>query len=389
MPDRRFACPTDDAQRKDFAGVLSSSYAVAPDVSATWLDIAGFDQVRALWAGDQLVGGLLRLPMGHYLAGRSVPTVGVAAVAVRLDTRRRGHASALMRAALAEMKDEGAATSVLYASNMPLYRGVGYEVAGSAFAAEIRPTVIRAQRHDLRTRALTADDDDAVAAIEAASANNGALDRGPYIRKRIRSRFGTDATGLAMVDSDGVVQGYLYVRPESAGAGRHHLVLTDIGARSPAAWRAAWSVLADLATMVDRVRFTTAPTDPFLLAQPHPLAAVRLFENWMVRVLDTPALLQGRGYGPGLAGRVDLLVDDADGFCGGRFRLDVDQGRATVRPGGDGTVRMDRLGLATISTGFRTPAQAADLGLVEGPADALALLGSLLAAPAPWMRDLF
>ena len=384
-----FGPPTDSGQQEALAAMLGPCYAMEAADALGWFAAAGTDQVRGLWVDGAPVAALLRIPMGQHLGGRVLPMVGVAAVGVRLDARRRGHGSALMRAALAEMREEGAALSTLYASNMPLYRGVGYEAAGSAHQGEIRPTVIRAGMEGLRARGLEAADLAEVEAIQAGCAWPGALDRGPYIWSRVRARKGKFTSGLALVAEDGGIEGYLYARPESVGQARHKLVLTDVGARTPRAWRAAWAALADLGTMVEKISFVTHPADPFLLAQPHQLATVRLFECWMVRVLDAARLLEGRGYAPGSAGRVDLEVDDPLGLCGGRFRLEVEGGRGRLRPGGEGTVRMGPGGLATISTGFRSPAQAALLGLVEGPPEALDLLGGLLAGSAPWMRDLF
>jgi len=88
--------------------------------------------VRAygLRAGDAWACVLLSLRVGD--------DVSIQFVATELEHRRRGHASALIRAALADARADGAATATLQAS--PDGRPV-YERLGFATVATLRATV--------------------------------------------------------------------------------------------------------------------------------------------------------------------------------------------------------------------------------------------------------
>jgi predicted acetyltransferase len=388
---RQYRCPSTDAERGALAEILANSFAFEADKAGAWFDLAGHVNLRGYWAGDEMVGGLLGIPMGQFFGGRTVATCGIAGVGIATDRRRQGHASGMMRACLAELKASGYALSTLYASNQPLYRGVGYEQAGSAHRAEIRPTDVRVVERSLSVRTLTGSDTPSVDEIHRVWAKQtaGALDRGPYVWGRVRERQGKPTHGLGLVNEAGDLEGYLYTATERTTGDRHNLQILDVGFATPRAVRAAWTAIGDMGTMVRRVQFNTGTADPFLLAQHHPLASVRLYENWMVRVLDTPTALAARGYAPGLRGQVDLDIDDPDGLCGGRFRLTVEGGDGEARPGGDGNVRLDRRGLAAIYTGFLSPRQVVMLGWGEGTTADLDQLGAFFAGPQPWLRDHF
>ena len=385
--------PAGEAERGVMAEILSHAFGGTPDGTAAWLEAVGHDNMRVLRGKGGVRACLGVVAMGQFFGGRSIPIEGIAGVAVRTDWLRRGTATELMRRALRGARARGAAASSLFASTTALYRGVGYEQAGTRHLAKLPPVMAHGRDHALPVRRATSDDMAAVQALYRgfAASHDGHLDRGSYIWPRLCGvRFGVAAHGLLVDDDDGLA-GYVYYRKQSIpGNERHRVEVTDACARTPAAWRRLWTVLGDLGTMVDHIELPTAPHDPWFLHHPEPRFRMRLHENWLLRVTDVAALLEGRGYGSCVAGRLDFQLDDEVlPEQAGAWRLEVEGGRGRLTRGGAGTLRLDARGLAAWCTGFATPHTLAQLGHAHGPREVLELAGSLMAGPAPWMREMF
>jgi predicted acetyltransferase len=299
-----------------------------------------------------------------------------------------------MRRVLQEARERGVAAAALYASTWALYRSVGFECAGTRHLATLSPAQVPVLEHGLPVRQATHDDRPAVEALyrELAPAYDGHLDRGGYIWPRLYDvRFGVAAHGLLVHDDDGLA-GYVYYRkhPPVAGSFRHRVEICDLLARSPAAWRRLWTVIADMSTMVETVELPSAPHDPLFLHHPEPRFRMTLLENFFARITDLVAFLEGRGYAPGMCGRVELLLhDDVLTDQSGAWCLEVQDGHGHVTRGGKGTVRIDARGLASWATGLLPLTTLSQLGRAEGPPAALRLADGLTTGPAPWMREMF
>ncbi len=383
----------DDAELAAAVALESHAFGASHEGTVVWLGLVGHDNLRVLRGSDGVRACLGVVPMGQFFGGRSIPIEGIVGVAVRSDCLRRGVASELMRRALRAAHARGAAASSLFASNAALYRRVGYECAGTRHLAELPPLMVQIREHALRVRRATSDDLPAVQALYRglAASHDGHLDRGPYIWPRLCGvRHGVPAHGLLVDDDDGLA-GYVYYRKHAIpGNERQRVELTDACARTPATWRQLWTVLGDLGTMVDHFEIPTAPHDPLYLHHPDPRFRVRLHENWLLRVTDVVAMLEGRGYGPCVAGRVDLhLDDDVIPEQAGAWRLEVEGGRGRLERGGTGSLRLDARGLAAWCTGFASLHTIVQLGHAEGTHEVLDLAGSIMAGPAPWMREMF
>lgn len=384
----------DEAERGAMGEILCHAFAIPPNGEVAWLELVGHQNLRVLRGTDGVRACLGVAPMGQFFGGRSIPIEGILGVAVRSDCLRRGVGSELMRRALRGAHQRGAAASTLYSSTGALYRGVGYECGGTRHIAELSPLMVPSFREPaLPVRRATHDDLTAVQAFyrEHATSHDGHLDRGPYVWPRLCGvRAGVAAQGLLVDDDDGLA-GYVYYRKHPIpGNDRHRVVVTDACARTPAAWRRLWTLLGDLGTMIDRIELPSAPHDPLFLHHPDPRFGMPLLENWLVRVTDVVAMLEGRGYRPGAAGRVDLEVaDDVLPEQAGAWRLEVEGGRGRLTRGGNGSLWLNARGLAAWSTGFASPHTLVQLGHARGPRELLDLAGSLVAGPMPWMREMF
>ena len=104
-------------------------------------------QLLADWAGEgrtlgafdrhRLAGAAMFHDMRQWWCGRAVPMAGVAGVKVAPEDRGRGIARRLMAALLAEVAARGYPLSVLYPATVPLYRSLGWELAGTREVAVI------------------------------------------------------------------------------------------------------------------------------------------------------------------------------------------------------------------------------------------------------------
>jgi predicted acetyltransferase len=381
----------DPAELVPLTSVLSHAFAMDPGTTRSWLDRGGVDQLRVAREGGEVVAGLLRIPMGQAFGGRYVPMTGIAGVAVRADRRRGGVATEMMRQVLLELWESGTPITTLYASNQPLYRAVGYEQAGAHFSGTLRSRDIEVREPQIGkiTMGTTADRPEVEKLYrEHAIQRPGHLDRGPYVWARLWHPFdGTPVHVALLWDESDRLEAYVQYAQYRQEDG-FSLRMTDAASRTSRGWRRIWSHLLDVSTMVSEIRLTTSPTDPLYVLQPHPWMKVTLREPWMLRVVDPITALEARGYAKGQPER--LVVKVIDPILGDlSLTLDVVDGRASVRKGGDPTAKIHIRGLSAMYTGYLSPFEAAALGLVEAGQRSLAAMQSLFAGPSPWMRDFF
>jgi predicted acetyltransferase len=134
----------------------------------------------------------------------------------------------------------------------------------------------------------------------------------------------------------------------------------------------------------------SGPGDPLLSLLSEQPYQLTLGDFWMLRVVHVPAALEARGYAEAVRGELHLEVRD-EGLPGnaGRWVLTVEGGEGRVRAGGEGRLRLDVRGLASIYSGYFSPEGAAAAGLLEGDPEDLRRAAGFFAGPAPWMPDMF
>ncbi len=388
----RWDHPT-DRDLDGFVSLMSQAFGTAPSQSARWLNRAGTERARIVLAENQVAAGLAFYDMGWFFGGRSVPTWGIAGVAVAPEHRRRGLASAMMQRVLREGAERGIALSGLYAANHALYRSVGYGECGSRFVASIAPDRIGVVEREGTIRPMGDEDRDVQRQLYrgVARKRNGFLDRDEALwRRATHDRDDEPYRSWLAVDPSGAPQGYLTVHPAGGKGISQVLEVIDMVACTPWALRRLLCLLADHATMVGEVRWPSSPADPTMLTLPAPRVNMTLWENFYLRVLDIEAAMKQRGWPEGVTGRVDLLLEDPVVSANqGTWRLDVSGGEARITRGGNGSVRLGARALASLYTGFHSPWTTRTAGLLEGPDRDLTVLEALFAGPAPWMPETF
>lgn len=388
--------PADEAEIAAYGAVVKQVYNTTDDGNrAKWLARAGAANLRVVRDGRAVVGGLILIPMGQWFGGRSVPMTGVAAVAVLPEHRGRRAATELMRAAVREMRDAGTPLSALYPATQPLYRAVGYERAGVEYRTEVQAQALHGGDRVAPLRAVTAADEPAIEECHRrrARASNGCLDRGPYVWERIRRPIAGSVSGY-VVDGESGVEGFVYYVTREVTAGRTDFALwcPDVAATTVRAARRLVGFFADHASMTGEIGWRGSPSDPLLavLREQHSVA-VKVWNTWMLRVLDVPAAFSRRGFPPGVRGEMhlDVTADEVLPENAGRWLVRVEDGRAEVARGGRGELRCDVRGLAAMYTGFHSPSDLAAAGFAEADDASLAAASALLAGPQPWMSDHF
>ncbi len=397
----------DDARdQESVTRMISLAFGGTPEGSREWLTKAGVEHLRVVRDDARTVAALLRIPMGAFFGGRSVPLLGVAGVAVSPEERGRGQAAFMMKRFVESASEEGWALAGLYASTHRLYRKFGYEQAGHRFGYTVPLVRIDAEGAmnggggdgSLRVVALDESDDPEIRACYNAFASmyEGMLDRGPYIWARVRKMREETYRGFGVRDGAGTLRGYLYLcQQRPSPFGRFNVALTDFVFNDEAAGRRLWGFLHDFSMMGEDLTFAGGPTHPALQLLQQQRHKVELKDDWLIRVVDVKRAIESRGYSPAIDATLNIEVaDDVVSGNVGTWRVRIAEGRAIAERGkpqlsGGGSLRVSARGLATIYSGFNTARQARLLGLADGDELGLAMADSVFARSTPWMSDMY
>ncbi|HYO73290.1 MAG TPA: GNAT family N-acetyltransferase [Archangium sp.] len=389
-----FGPPQGERENIAAEDIRAQAFALTPEEARGWQQKveAGEAQLHVLREGGSVAATIVLIPMGQWFNGRRVPMVGIGGVAVAPERRGQGTATRLMRTALRELRSQGTPLASLYPATQPLYRRVGFEQSGSRHEIRAQLHGLDFQERTLALRPVTEADVPALRDVyrRHAQRQQGWIDRTAYTWSRVTHPRGETAYGYLVEGSAGI-EGYVYLSRRVVSQGRwQELNLTDIVALTPAAGRRLLSFLGDHRSMAQEVVWRGGPADPLLFLLREQTYEVKLLLHWMLRLLDVPAVLQARGYPAGLSGALHLEVDD-DLFPEnrGRFVLDVANGEAEVRPGGDGDVRLHVRALASLYSGFLSPAALLSTGALEADEPSLRTATAIFSGPPPAMPDMY
>ncbi|MGD0376290.1 MAG: GNAT family N-acetyltransferase [Streptosporangiaceae bacterium] len=283
---------------------------------------------------QRMIGAARYLDMRQWWHGRSVPMAGVSGVKVAPEDRGRGVGKALMTELLGLIAGRGYPVSVLYPATTPIYRSLGWELAGGQYEAvlpsrslgSLLPPDVGAPPPTGSLRRAGPDDAaevvEVVGAVHEAARHCGAATR--------------TAADVRRWLSDPHLSGYL------AGDGflayRWHgdneILVEWAVAASAQTTRAMWAVVGSHASIASRVRAQLSPDDPVgWLTREADLGLVDR-RHWMLRVLDARAAIAARGF-PAAAGvAAAIRLDDASiPANSGRWLLEVSGGKGTLNPG--------------------------------------------------------
>jgi predicted acetyltransferase len=278
-----------------------------------WLAVAeraiADQRYLAAFEGTRMVAAAKFHDLVQSWLGASLPMAGVAAVAVAPEDRGKGIGGALIGALLSHIDARGYPLSMLYPATPSLYRSAGWELAGHTYEAVLPARSLRTiapwtgpQSPALR-RAVPGDAP-AVRGVHAA-VHASARDCGPLIwdEATTRQRIADDRVFSYLADD-----GYLAYRWH----GGHDEILVERAiAGSQATTRALWAVLASSSSIAQTLRVRVSPAEPFWLLMSERDLELTDDDQWMLRVVDAPAAVAGRGFPAGLELAVPLRLQDA------------------------------------------------------------------------------
>lgn len=391
--------------------MISLAFGSPVDGVRDWLVKSGHENMRTYRdsASDSVpAANLMRIPMGHFFGGKSVPCIGIAAVAVAPESRGTGVATRMMQECVREIHREKIALSSLYPAVVSLYQRAGYERTGYHFLYSLPINRVVVPRSRLKVRAFTPDDLPALQACytDMARSHDGYLDRGPYVWDRVQNWRGAAYSGLVVEGPSGSIDGYIFFNQDRVEEfnGRQLIKISDMGARHPDAARRILQLMAEYQSIAEEINFTGGPAHHFITLLPEHRFTVKLKDYWMLRITHGAEALKARGY-PAIS--ADLAIDLRDDQIpdnAGRYTLRLKEGRPEVThdraPSSGGpapsassssfpTISLDACAFAALYTGFQTPSQLRYLGRLTGDDRACSIAQALFSGSTPSLVDFY
>ncbi|MFP6563283.1 MAG: GNAT family N-acetyltransferase [Myxococcota bacterium] len=368
-------------------------FASPPAFKERFLQMADPDRVYGAFDSGRAVALLGVLPFVQNFGGRWLASGGISSVAVAPEFRGQGLASRLLGAALVGMREGGDVVSPLFPANLRLYRQVGWELAGCYAIRKIRARHLlhleRPGAGEMRRARL-----EDCAAIRAAYQRFAGKVPGMIDGEKrwwlLENQFDRFYTYVA-VDAAGEVRGALvYENLEQPRGGEFSIHVHQIFAETRAASLALWWVLGTSSSQSDWVYYPAPVEDPLALLLPEHRQAIHADFRWMLRLVDVPAAIAGRGFPAGVEATVNFALDDPElPENAGAFRLRVEGGAGRLERIDGARLRMGIGAFSSWFSGWGTSASLERAGLIADAGHEGALLDACFAGPTPWMMEEF
>ena len=317
--------------------------------------------------------------------GARVGAWAISSVTVAPTHRRRGVATALLGGELRTARALGVPLAILTVSESVIYGRWGFGPA--TYTSEWRVDTKRvrwagpATTGRLSFATPEAYRETGPQVLDRVMAGRpGEIELEPYLAERLMAPLkgdpSADRNRLVRYDSpSGEPEGFVsYTVHDDAGDDfvKHRVEVRYLAAATDEALLALWRFLLEL-DLVAEVHIHTRGIDeplPALVSDIRGARVASVQDHLWVRILDVPAALQARSYEHD--GELVLQVDDPLGFAGGRYRLSVAEGVATVTETDDEPdVTLPVASLGSVYLGHDAARSLALAGRIDG--DALAL----------------
>jgi predicted acetyltransferase len=363
-------------------------------------------ELRCALDGDRVVSVAGGRSFRQWFGGHELPMSGIWGVGTLPEHRGTGLASRAIGQILTQAREDGVPLSVLYPATLRPYRRLGYELAGTF-------TEHRVPLDDLPRMEDGSGSGSGLGVVEYDPAHdledvracyrrsigdaNGPIDSDSpaWWPQRIMG-FGTKEQNHRAVVArgpDGIEAYASFVLEKAPGdldvsfliECRHFVFSTTRGLGSILAYFRGFRGLGQA------LQFTGPPADPLAVLVEEQRVKPEWIFRWMLRLLDVPGALTGRGYPP-VSGEAVIAVDDEmfpDNH--GPWTVRADGGAVTITPA-DAGVSPQPIGIGTLSSmysGYLSPFDAVRLGLLDSEDPAVPFLAKLFSGSAPWMHDFF
>jgi predicted acetyltransferase len=345
------------------------------------------EQVRVIEEDGEVRATATVLPLEVFVDGAPVPMGGVAAVNSHPAYRRRGYAGRLMRAILEEMRERGFPLSMLTPFAHAFYRAYGWEIAAEQVQYALKPQELPTSPEQRFVRAYREEDLPRVRELldEEAAEHPLSVRRSDRYWEDVLRRDDLEA---AVYERDGRVEGYLLYRLsdwEERDPPRT-LTLSELIARTPAAWEALVSFGGAYDPLAYGVRYNTSPGRPLHPYLESSFVDAKLSPDQMLRLVDVEAALNrlDRSVGEAFVLEVsdEVLPENAGEYTLGGG--EVVRGAETSE-----RVALDVRQLAQLYAGYLPVPELSRRGLLKtGSPRALELLDAYFPPRDPWLFPL-
>lgn len=357
------------------------------------------NQFRCAFEGDRVLATAAARPFEQWFGGRTLPMTGVYAVTTLPEHRGAGLASRCVQQLLHEDRERGVPLSALYPATLRPYRRLGFELAGTYTRHEVGLDDLPEHAGPLAVDEYRPEDLPAVRACYrlVAGTANGPIDCEDEDWWPLRILGSTDPSRVHRAavarDETGAVRGYLAFVKEPAEGHldvSFRMTCTHFIASDAEALRSLLGYVRGFRGLGRSISFLGPPIHPLSLLVPEQRLLPAWSFRWMLRPLDVPGALQGRGYPP-VRGESTIAVDDplfADNR--GPWRIEADGGSVRVdRVDADAGPPIHVRTLSALYTGFLSVRDAVRVGLLDAHHPAIAFLADLFTGPTPFMYDFF
>lgn len=334
------------------------------------------------------------LPFAHFFGGRSLPATGVAGVAVDPAARGKGLGTLLMHDLLGEIKASGSVISSLYPATAPLYKAAGYGFGAARTTWKVRLDRLPATRAPSLEPFTDADLEDVIAAYGAwAREHNGLVDRPhEWWGARVLLAQNYEPYSRYLIREGGEVTGWIiYKLMENKESWKSDITCRDLVWRTEAAARALLGFLALHRSTSEVAYWTGPPVESLQDLLPEDVIEHDGVFRSMIRLVDLPAAVEGRGYLPGVSTGVTIEVTDPVLTQNtGRWRIEIGGGKATCVPTDDEPgARLSIQSFAELWSNHMGVADLLRIGSMHADRDAANALTAMFAGPSPWIADFF
>lgn len=266
----------------------------------------GLDDVWVSRVDGRMAGALRTYRLRVHLWGRSYPAMGLGAVAVAPDFRRRGVGGVMCTEALRLARDRGDVLSLLYPFRVSYYRRFGYTLVGELHRYRFSPYDLHPFPGDRAVVWGSAEEDeDEVRSVYArvAERSNGLIDRTDRAWRFLRN---SDRLLFLFRPDGGRATGYLVARPRKRREGAE-LRVRELVAEDREAYEGLLGWIAAQGDQWRLVTYDALPSEGFHHHLAHPrrprtggrrdlwFESGGILRGPMIRVLDVARVLADAG----------------------------------------------------------------------------------------------
>lgn len=377
------ARPVTDNLRPRVAELLQNAFRF-PKKTAVDESNAPAEQLLVIPEGDRVASSCRVHAFRCYADGKLLPSGGIGNVSTWADLQGKGHASQLMRDAVACMHERGDALSQLYPFSARYYRKLGWELCGRKYiygpfhqrdvkpadeAASVRP-LLNLEDWEILDKAYR----------RFAPRYFGTLDRMPDRWKGRLEGILNDRGQMYIIEDDHGPAGYMVCTFKTEEGRGNHCRVVEFGFADDRAVRGLIAFLGRLPVNVCDITIEASPSPDLIPYFLEPYIGLQIQSGFMLRIVEMKRAVEMRGAPAGVSGEVVVgITDEVAPWNAGNWRLVFDQQNASAEkvstaPDVAFTVQQ----FARLYGGAFDPVAAAAFGSL--PADDIGALGLLRAA---------